>query len=70
MDMKINNLMKFVKGRGQPLINKAKKYGNNLNCFKGYLSEFYQSAGFKVVKIEPNWIKGKEPIVYLKLKKG
>jgi len=69
-DKEIINLFSIPKGRGKLLINKAKKLGNNLNCFEGYLSKFYKLAGFKKIKEIKNWTKGEPSIIYFNLKKG
>jgi hypothetical protein len=45
-----------VKGRGEWLLSEAIAAGaTNLDCFDGYLTDFYGAHGFRVVRREPNW---------------
>lgn len=55
-DGELVGVFSTVKGRGEWLMSEAIAAGaTNLDCFDGYLTEFYGSHGFRVVKREPNW---------------
>jgi len=57
-----------VKGQGRELIQIAKQCGAEyLDCFDGFLTEFYAKNGFVEVKREPNWTPGGPDVVYMKL---
>lgn len=68
----IISLFSIVKGRGNKIIKSAiKNGGNNLNCFDGYLSQFYKKNGFTEIKRIKNYNGADFPdVVYLQYKKG
>lgn len=56
----------LVKGRGAALIHAAKDQGaTHLDCFDGFLVDFYRAQGFSVVAREPNWTQGEPDIVWM-----
>lgn len=55
-----------AKNRGKLLIRHAIKYGaNKLDCFDGYLPNFYANHGFKEIRRESNWTPNGPDIVYM-----
>ena len=55
-----------VKGKGDIIMQYAIKKGARLlDCFDGYLVDFYTRYGFKEYKRELNWTKGEADIVYM-----
>ena len=69
-DGEIVSLFSTVKRRGNKLINDAiKNGGNKLNCFEGYLTNFYKKAGFVVYDTQSNWNGENCPkVAFMKLK--
>ena len=60
------NVFSTEKGLGKRLISELSKYTYlHLNCFDGYLKQFYASANFKVYKIENNWSIGGPQVLYM-----
>lgn len=54
------------RGRGNYLVTKALEDGaTHLDCFDGYLVDFYGSHGFDIVKRVPNWTPGCPDVVYM-----
>ena len=63
----IVSLFSTVKGRGKTLVCVAVDNGGSiLDCFDGYLTNFYEAFGFKVYKKEKNWDKNGPDIMYMK----
>lgn len=55
-----------VKGRGDDLLSRATRYGaRRLDCFDGYLVDFYKRHGFRVERREANWVAGEPDVVYM-----
>jgi hypothetical protein len=55
-DGELVGVFSTVKGRGEWLLSEAIAAGaTNLDCFDGYLTDFYGAHGFRVVKRERNW---------------
>jgi hypothetical protein len=54
------------KGQGDALIRNAIANGAKyLDCFDGYLPEFYKRHGFVETGREPNWTDGEPDVVYM-----
>ena len=68
-DGDIVSLFSTEKGRGDQLVQHAKKVGGNkLDAFEGYLTNsLYPKHGFKETKREKNWTPGKPDVVYMGL---
>ena len=59
-------LFSMLKGIGQTLVKFAIERGaKSLDCFDGYLVEFYSKAGFMEVYREPNWNEGGADVVFM-----
>ena len=59
-------LFSMLKGIGQTLVKFAIEAGaKSLDCFDGYLVEFYSKAGFMEVYREPNWNEGGADVVFM-----
>ena len=59
-------LFSMLKGIGQTLVKLAiEKGAKSLDCFDGYLVEFYSKAGFMEVYREPNWNEGGADVVFM-----
>ena len=43
------------------------KGAQTLDCFDGFLPDFYSKFGFVEYKREPNWVPGKADVVYMRL---
>lgn len=43
------------------------KGAQTLDCFDGFLPDFYSKFGFVGYKREPNWVPGKADVVYMRL---
>jgi hypothetical protein len=55
-----------LKGRGDGLVRKAIADGaTHLDCFDGYLVEFYSRHGFVETRREPNWTAGGPDVVFM-----
>lgn len=62
------SLFSDVKGRGKALVTEAIKLGAEyLDCFDGYLVDFYKSCGFIEINREQNWSKGGPDVVFMSL---
>ena len=58
-----------VKGSGNWLLDHAIKDGaTRLNCFDGYLVNFYKARGFVEVNREANWTAGEPDVVFMERK--
>lgn len=54
---------------GSWLVQKAiQEGGKTLDCFDGFLPDFYKRHGFTEYKREPNWTEGQPDVVYMVLK--
>lgn len=54
------------KGRGKELVRSAvNNRANSLDCFDGYLVEFYKDLGFIEYKREANWTEGEPDVVFM-----
>ena len=68
--MELVNVFSLKKGRGKDLLKSAISLGaNNLDCFDGYLVDFYKSQGFTTDRVEPNWTQGEPSVHYMVLNK-
>jgi hypothetical protein len=57
-----------VKGSGTWLLDHAIKDGaTHLNCFDGYLVDFYKARGFVTTKYVSNWTDGEPDVVFMEL---
>ena len=64
------NVFSLVKGRGPAMVKLAILMGAKcLDCFEGYLVNFYSEHGFITHKIEPNWTEGGPSVYYMRLTK-
>lgn len=55
-------------GQGRIAVATAILLGaRHLNCFDGYLVDFYSKLGFHEYKREPNWTEGQPDVVFMKL---
>ena len=67
-DSEIVCLFSLIKGRGKQLLNCAINCGGaKLDCFDGYLTDFYKSSGFKEVRREANWNSYGPDVIYMEL---
>ncbi|WP_394615896.1 hypothetical protein JNUCC0626_40200 [Lentzea sp. JNUCC 0626] len=67
-DADLIGLFSTTKGRGQHLVNEAIGLGaRTLDCFDGFLPDYYESFGFAETKREPNWAPGGPDVVYMAL---
>lgn len=56
-----------IKGFGSILVNAAIELGaQKLDCFDGFLPEFYAGFGFREVSREKNWTEGQPDVVYMR----
>jgi len=56
----------MLKGIGKTLVKFAiEKGAKSLDCFDGYLVEFYSKEGFMEVYREPNWNEGGADVVFM-----
>lgn len=55
-----------VRGRGEYLVRAAIDRGaDHLDCFDGYLTQFYGRLGFVETRREPNWTPGGPDVVWM-----
>ncbi len=55
-------------GYGSAVVKAAIAYGGcMLDCFDGFLPEFYKQFGFEEYMREPNWTAGEPDVVYMAL---
>jgi hypothetical protein len=61
------NVFSIEKGRGEEILSFATTVYRQLrlDCFDGYLKEFYSRFGFKEVKREENYTKGGPDVIFL-----
>ena len=55
------------KGSGDEELARRFLEARTLDCFDGYLPDFYSKFGFVEYKREPNWVPGKADVVYMRL---
>ncbi|WDS51795.1 acetyltransferase [Streptomyces phage Triumph] len=62
-------LFSLVKGRGEDLVWDAvtHKGATKLDCFDGFLPEFYKRFGFVETERVPNWTPGEPDVVFMAL---
>ena len=64
------NVFSLVKGRGPAMVKLAVLMGAKcLDCFEGYLVDFYSEHGFITYQVEPNWTEGGPSVHYMRLTK-
>lgn len=69
-DGELKYLFNEEKGRGKELVKTAISKGARLlDCFDGFLVEFYRSLGFYAYARTPNWTKGEPDVVFMSLPK-
>ena len=62
------NVFSTVKKRGNDLLKFAVLVGATcLDCFDGYLVDFYKKHNFVVYKTVPNWTQGEPSVIYMQL---
>ncbi len=62
----LNSVFSLIKGRGRELVKSAiDNKANSLDCFDGFLVDFYKSLGFIEYKRSPNWIEGEADVVFM-----
>lgn len=63
-------LFSLVPGRGMGMIEEAINLDGveSLDCFDGFLPQYYQKFGFVEYKREANWTEGGPDVVYMRLK--
>jgi hypothetical protein len=68
-DGELIGVFSLVKGRGKDLIKEAVEIdgATKLDCFDGFLPEFYKQFGFEEYKREPNWTEGGPDVVYMRI---
>lgn len=65
----LGHVFSEVKGRGAGIMTDAINNGaRELNCFEGYLTEFYAKHGFEEVDREANWTAGEPDVVFMELR--
>ncbi|MFJ6183746.1 hypothetical protein [Streptomyces sp. NPDC092295] len=62
-------LFSLVKGRGPDLVSDAvtHKGAKKLDCFDGFLPEYYRQFGFVETERVPNWTSGEPDVVFMSL---
>lgn len=67
-DGELTNVFSVERGRGDGIVTSALSSGAvYLDCFDGYLPEFYARHGFEVNARVPNWTPGEPDVVYMSL---
>lgn len=67
-DGELISVFSLVKGQGNDLLSFAIESGAvKLDCFDGYLTEFYKKHGFVSYKIVPNWTQGEPSVHFMRL---
>lgn len=67
-DGELVGVFSLVRGRGDELVTDAIANGaTHLDCFDGYLVDFYRRHGFGVHRREANWNPGGPDVVYMYL---
>lgn len=68
IDGELTSVFSTVRGRGSAIITHAiSKGAKKLDCFDGYLVDFYRSFGFVEYKRVPNWTEGEPSVIYMQL---
>ncbi|UPW35195.1 hypothetical protein [Pseudomonas phage PCS5] len=68
LDGTLQGVFSFTKGMGPWLIRQAIAEGaRKLDCFDGFLPEFYKQFGFVEVRREANWTKGGPDVVFMEI---
>lgn len=58
----------LIRGRGEGLVTEAIKAGaNKLDCFDGFLPDYYAQFGFEETERLPNWTPGDPDVVFMAL---
>ena len=61
-------LFSLVKGRGEVLVQAALRAGaDKLDCFDGFLPEYYKQFGFVETERVANWTPGEPDVVFMAL---
>lgn len=61
-------LFSLVKGRGEVMVNAAIENGaRKLDCFDGFLPEYYRRFGFVETERVANWTPGEPDVVFMEL---
>lgn len=62
-------LFSLVPGRGMDMVEEAINLDGveSLDCFDGFLPQYYQKFGFVEYKREANWTEGGPDVVYMRL---
>ena len=64
----LTSLYSTYKGQGEELVLDAILNGaTNLDCFDGYLTDFYSKLGFVEVFRQENWTEGGPDVVFMRL---
>lgn len=64
-------LFSLVKGRGADMVRVAVDKGaTNLDCFDGFLPDYYKQFGFVETKRVANWTPGEPDVVFMALRDG
>ncbi|WP_367135819.1 hypothetical protein [Saccharothrix sp. HUAS TT1] len=67
-DAELIGLFSTTKGRGKELVTEAITAGAvRLDCFDGFLPEFYETFGFRETHREANWTPGEPDVVFMAL---
>lgn len=62
----LTGLFSLIRGRGKALVTEALKRGAcHLDCFDGFLVDFYKRHGFMVTARQANWNEGEPDVVYM-----
>lgn len=65
----LTSVFSLFRGQGKAIMTEAIKRGAcHLDCFDGYLKGFYESFGFTVDKVVPNWTKGEPDVLFMSRK--
>ncbi|MGW8953482.1 hypothetical protein [Streptomyces sp. NPDC055709] len=69
LDGTLVGLFSLVKGRGEDLVWDAvtHKGAKKLDCFDGFLPEYYKRFGFVETERIPNWVQGEPDVVFMAL---
>lgn len=68
-DGELIGVFSLVPGRGERLIGEAVALdgARKLDCFDGFLPDYYKQFGFVEYMREPNWTEGGPDVVYMQL---
>lgn len=69
LDGTLVGLFSLIKGRGEDLVWDAviHKGAKKLDCFDGFLPEYYKRFGFVEMERIPNWNEGEPDVVFMSL---